>query len=150
MENKPVIASIPTPAFMAESIRFIAGGLTTMCVCWGSCIALIELLSVHYLIANNIATFIAWGYSYFLNKHFVFRNKENKHVEHGIKFIALQASLLALTNLNLFILVDLFHLHYLPSIIGNAVLVTLLNFFALKLVVFKQGKQKPSNKGQIE
>jgi len=120
-----------------EGLRFVIGGVSTMCVCWGSCIVLIELVDTHYLIANNIATIIAWIYSYFLNKHFVFKNKEKKHIENGSKFIALQASLLALTNLNLFILVDLIHLHYLPSIIGNAVLITLLNFFFLKRIVFK-------------
>jgi len=120
-----------------ELARFILGGTTTMFVCWGSCILLVELLNMHYLIGNNIGTLLAWGYSYLINKYFVFRNKDKDHVKHGVKFILLQISLLALTNLNLYILVDLIHIHYIMSVVGNAILMTALNFFFLKFTVFK-------------
>ncbi len=138
---KQALSSLTKLNILTEGIRFIIGGLTTTCLLWVCCIALIEVFNIHYLIANNIATLTAWGYAYFINKHLVFKNREKKHVEHGSKFIALQASLLALTNLNLFILVEVMGLHYLLSLIANAIAMTLLNFALLKLIVFKHNQE---------
>ena len=136
MQIKTVFDFVLSLRIFHEGIRFVCGGITTMCVCWGSCIVFVELFNLHYLISNNLATLIAWGYSYFINKYFVFKNQQRKHLEHATKFILLQAGLLGLTNFNLYILVSVLGFHYIPSIIGNAILMTLLNFLWLKFVVF--------------
>lgn len=119
-----------------EGLRFAVAGITTTAVCWGSVIAFVELLNLHYLISNNLATLIAWVYAYFINKFFVFRNHKQKHIENVAKFIVLQALLLGWTNLILYLLVGRLGMHYVIIVIGNAVLLVLINFLCQKIFVF--------------
>lgn len=119
-----------------EGLRFFVTGITTTAVCWGSLVAFVELLNIHYLISSNLATLSAWVYAYFINRFFVFRNHKQKHIEHLAKFILLQALLLGWTNLVLYLLVGRLGMHYLIIAIGNAVLLALINFLCQKIFVF--------------
>lgn len=119
-----------------EGYRFILGGLSSMCVCWGFCLVLVKWVGLHYLIGTNLAVFITWGYSYGINKYFVFKNVEKKHAEHGAKFFVLQAVLLGLSNLQLYLMVGRVGLRYFPALIINTVIITILNFICMKFFVF--------------
>ncbi len=119
-----------------EGLRFLIAGITTTAVCWGSLVAFVELLNLHYLISANLATLCAWVYAYFVNRFFVFRNHKQKHIGQVVKFIVLQALLLGWTNLVLYLLVGRFGIHYLIIVIGNAVLLVVVNFLCQKIFVF--------------
>ena len=118
-----------------EGFRFGIAGITTTAICWGSYIAFVELLKFHYLISNNLATFIAWTYAYYINKYFVFRNKKRKDINKITKFIALQTLLLGWTNLVLYLLVGRLGMHYLLVVIGNGIFLVLINFLCQKIFI---------------
>ncbi len=119
-----------------EAMRFVLGSLSTTVVCWGSLICLVEIFHVHYLVSANFSTFIAYHYSFFLNKYFVFKQVETKYIKQGIKFLMSQIFLLFLGNIMLYTGVDLLHLNYLLVTVVMAGFLACLNFTLMKISVF--------------
>ncbi len=121
-----------------EGCYYIVGGLTTMAVCFGVALFLVKRAEINYIIANNIATFVAWIWSYFINKYFVFRNTERKHLIQGSTFIVFQLCFLLLANIILYFEVDILKLPLAAALIILAFLMAILNFTAMKLIIFKK------------
>jgi len=112
------------------------GGLSSTILCWGTLLALKELFKVNYLISANVAAFSTYLYSYMVNKYFVFKNRERKHIKHGGLFLVLQIGLWALANSLLFIGVEYGHIHYFIVIVFIAVISLLINYSVMKIAVF--------------
>jgi len=125
---------------LLEGIRYCLTGLTTTLVCWGSVIVFVEIFHIHYLISSNLATLIAWAYSYFVNKFYVFRTGRRKDAVDVVKFVVLQLLLLGWTNIVLYLFVGKLGVHYLGVVIINAVLMVLINFFCQKYYVFSPAR----------
>lgn len=119
-----------------QLLRFVAGGLTTTVLCWGLLIALKELGHVHYLVAANVAGFAAYGYAYVINKYFVFRNRERRHLRQGSWFVVSQVVIWLLANAGMYAGVDVLKLHYFAVTVIIAVLAAGANFLLMKFVVF--------------
>jgi len=136
---KQKIFNIPV---LVEVLRFGITGISNTVLCVGSLVVFVEIFNINYLISNNLATVITWIYAYSLNKSFVFRNRSRKHLELSAKFIILQLLLLGWTNLILYLLVGLCGINYLFVIIGNAVLMAILNFLCQKILIFQSNSSK--------
>lgn len=122
-----------------EGLRFILGGISSTVVCFGSFFLLLKVLGLHYLICTNLATFIAWGYAYLINKYLVFRDHRSTHVSQGGKYILLQSCLLGLSNILMFLQIDVFGWSLYVALFLMTAVVTVINFVVLKLVVFARG-----------
>jgi putative flippase GtrA len=119
-----------------EGIRYILAGLTTTLILWTCFLFFVEILQFHYLFSVNIATLIAWIYAYLINKIFVFRNRDKNNIRIGFKFILLQLSFLAWTNIILYVFVDIIGIHYLIISVANAMLLVIINYICQKYLVF--------------
>lgn len=119
-----------------QLVRFILGGISTTCICWGSIVALVELGKLHYLLANNIGGSIALLYSYLINKYLVFKNRKRVHLKHGSKFVILQLLLIGLSNIILFVGVQCLEIHYFIVVVLMSIFLAALNFSIMKIAVF--------------
>lgn len=121
---------------VGELVRYVLGGLSTMVVCWGGYFVLLQVSGWHYLLCLNLSTLLAWGYSYLINKYIVFRNRERGHVIQGSKFFTLQGLLLALSNVLMFVQIDLLGWPQFVSLFLVTALATVLNFSVMKILIF--------------
>jgi len=122
--------------FLGQILRFGLGGLSTAVLCWGLLALLVEVLHVHYLLSANVAGGAAYLYAYMVNKYFVFRNYDRKHVRQGGRFVASQLLLWVLANVGMYAGVDVFGLHYMAATVIIAGFAAGLNFLLMKLIVF--------------
>ncbi|NRB37881.1 MAG: GtrA family protein [Pseudomonadales bacterium] len=119
-------------------LRYIVGGLSTTVICWGSMYYFIEYQGIHYIISNNLSVALAYCYSFFINKILVFKDDTGDHVVKGSSFLALQLSLLAGSNLLLYIGVDMLGLHYFIMVLFSAVLAAIINFLIMHHFIFNK------------
>ncbi len=120
----------------AEGFRYILVGFTTTIIAWGTVLTLVEIFHIHYIISANVATFIAFIYTYFLNKYFVFKKREKTHLKHGTKFFLSQAFIWGFANITLYIGVDVLGFHYLEITIASTFILPVINFLLMKFMVF--------------
>ena len=118
-------------------LRYLVGGASTTILCWSFVWGFVELAEFHYLVATNLATFIAYFYSYGVNKIFVFEDQENNHVLKGSKFLALQLTLVAFTNLFMFVAVSLAAVHYMIAVVAISVINAVISFLVMRAAIFR-------------
>ena len=128
-----------------EVIRFVLGGLSTMLICFSLALSLVYIFHLNYLVANNIATLASWVYSYWINKLFVFKNKEKKHLIQGTSFFVAQAVFLVTANVILYFEVEVLGLSYAIAIFILAAVMAFINFICMKMLIFKRKKDKAPN-----
>jgi putative flippase GtrA len=121
---------------MPEIVRYGLGGCSTAVLCWGVLLALVELFKVNYLIASNIAAGVAYVYSYAINKYLVFKNYTTAHVKQGIRYSVLQAIIWVFANALLFAGVQMLHVHYFVMNVFVAAVAAVINYTAMKTVIF--------------
>lgn len=121
-----------------QAARFLIGGMTTTVLCWAVIWLLVERLSVHYIISINLGTAIAYLYSYFINKVFVFRDQDNKHLRKGSRFLMLQLSLVLSTNVIMYLTVSIFGFHYMLMIVILSAINAIISFSVMRLAIFAQ------------
>ena len=139
-----------TASYLSKEVfRYILGGLTTMLVCFLAAYFLIKKFEVNYLIANNVATLLAWSYSYIINKYFVFKNTEQKHVIQGSSFIITQIIFLIMANIIIFILIDLLKIPFPVAFIILAAIMAAINFTTMKLLIFRKGHRKTTEEQKV-
>ena len=128
-----------------QVIRFILGGFSTMLLCFSLALSLFYVFHVNYLVSTNIATLASWVYSYWINKLFVFKNKEKKHLIQGTSFFVTQAVFLVIANVILYFEVEVLGLSYTIAIFILAAVMAFINFTCMKMLIFKRKKDKSSN-----
>ena len=122
-----------------QLVRYVIGGASTASIFWLVLIVQVEVFSVHYFIANNVAAFFIYPYSYLINKSYVFKDTRDKHLVLGSKFVVMRVFLFVLANATLVIGVEVFDAHYVYAGIYVAVQDALLGFIITKLFLFKPG-----------
>jgi putative flippase GtrA len=127
-ERKPIVH---------HAFRYLIGGASTTVLCWGCVWAFVELAGLHYLVSTNLATFIAYFYSYGVNKLFVFEDKEAGHVVKGSKFLALQLTLVGLTNIFMYTTVSIADINYMISVVVISVINAAISFFVMRSAIFR-------------
>ena len=121
----------------SQIIRYImTGGMTT--VINYIIYILLTAVQLDYLVANSIAWLGAVIFSYYANRHMVFRSGGNKKQEF-IQFFSLRLATLVVENLLLFMFVGYIGAAELPSKILVSVITVVLNYFACKYSIFKEG-----------
>lgn len=74
-------------------------------------LSLTRFIGLYFVIANTISFSITATVSFFLNKHFTFRNKEKRVHTQYVKFIVVSVLGLLWNNLIIFSFVKFVHLH---------------------------------------
>ena len=121
----------------SQIIRYImTGGMTT--VINYIIYILLTAVQLDYLVANSIAWLGAVIFAYYANRHMVFRSGGNKKQEF-IRFFSLRLATLVVENLLLFMFVGYIGAAELPSKILVSVITVVLNYFACKYSIFKEG-----------
>ncbi|MGY8892436.1 MAG: GtrA family protein [Pseudomonadales bacterium] len=123
---------------LIEIFKYIVGGLSTTVICWTTVFGLVEIFEIHYLLSVNIATGFVYLYSYMINKVFVFGDRGGQHVVKGSKFILLQVTLLALTNLLMFMSVSIYDIDYRVGVVVTSVLNAVISYICMKSAIFQK------------
>lgn len=123
---------------MIEIFKYIVGGLSTTVICWTTVFGLVEIFEIHYLLSVNIATVFVYLYSYMINKVFVFGDRGGQHVVKGSKFILLQVTLLALTNLLMFMSVSIYDIDYRVGVVVTSILNAVISYISMKSAIFQK------------
>ncbi|MCI5688576.1 GtrA family protein [Anaerovoracaceae bacterium 42-11] len=121
----------------SQIVRYIMTGGMTTGINYIIYIGLMAL-SVNYLMANTIAWLGAVTFAYFANREVVFHSKGDRKQEF-LQFFSLRAATLVIENLLLLLLVDFIGAGSLVSKILVSVITVVLNYFACKYSIFKQG-----------
>jgi putative flippase GtrA len=120
-----------------HAVRYLIGGASTTVLTWSCVWAFVELAGLHYLVSTNLATVVAYFYSYAVNKLFVFEDKEAGHVVKGSKFLALQLTLVVFTNIFMFVTVSFVGINYMISVIVVSVINAAISFFVMRSAIFR-------------
>ncbi len=123
---------------LVEIFKYIVGGLSTTVICWTTVFGLVEIFEIHYLLSVNIATGFVYLYSYMINKVFVFGDRGGQHVVKGSKFILLQVTLLALTNLLMFMSVSIYDIDYRVGVVVTSILNAVISYICMKSAIFQK------------
>lgn len=123
---------------LIEIFKYIVGGLSTTVICWTTVFGLVEIFEIHYLLSVNIATVFVYLYSYMINKVFVFGDRGGQHVVKGSKFILLQVTLLALTNLLMFMSVSIYDIDYRVGVVVTSILNAVISYISMKSAIFQK------------
>ena len=123
---------------LIEIFKYIVGGLSTTVICWTTVFGLVEIFEIHYLLSVNIATGFVYLYSYMINKVFVFGDRGGQHVVKGSKFILLQVTLLALTNLLMFMSVSICDIDYRVGVVVTSILNAVISYICMKSAIFQK------------
>jgi putative flippase GtrA len=122
-----------------ELMRYIvAGALAFFCDILVLYVAT-EYFSVHYLLSNILGYCAGLTVSYYLNIRWVFRYRrfnQRSTLEFAI-FNGIVLAGLGLSELLMFIIVDLGGAHYLAAKVAASVIVALLNYYVKKFILFQ-------------
>ncbi|HYH03641.1 MAG TPA: GtrA family protein [Bacillota bacterium] len=101
---------------------------------------LTDIMHMHYLISASVAFLLGLGVNYFFSVKWVFNTQGNKK-----RFQFLIFSLIGIVGLGsnevfIWIFTEKLHLHYLMSKVVSTAVVYFWNFFARKIILFKENQ----------
>lgn len=124
-----------------ELINYVIfGGLTTL-VNFIVYFACIDVLAIHYLLANIIAWFLSVVFAYVTNRLFVFEKVNfslRSIVRETILFFGARLLSGAIETASLFVMVSLIGFSEKISKLAVAIIVVILNYIFSKLIVFRK------------
>lgn len=143
---KDFIKKLTTDRSNNVFIQFIRYGFVSvvaLAVDFGGMVLLVELLSMHYLIAATISFTAGLVVNYLLSRAWVFaERKYDSNVKEFLLFAGIGVIGLALNNVILWLAVDKIGIFYMYSKIIATILVFFWNFGLRKMLVFKEDKPK--------
>ena len=143
---KDFIKKLTTDRSNNGFIQFIRYGFVSvvaLAVDFGGMVLLVELLSMHYLIAATISFTAGLVVNYLLSRAWVFaERKYDSNVKEFLLFAGIGVIGLALNNVILWLAVDKIGIFYIYSKIIATILVFFWNFGLRKMLVFKENKPK--------
>lgn len=124
------------PAFIQLVKYFFVGGTAALCD-WGFYWFLINILSIHYVLAAAISFLIATLVNYLLSLKWVFKNSSRfkRGTEVSLIFIVSAAGML-INQLTLVFLVEFLSWHYMLAKFSATGLVFFWNFYLRKYYIF--------------
>jgi putative flippase GtrA len=97
----------------------------------------IDFFQIYYVTATPIAFGIAVSINYFISRRFVFKGTlRSVHAGYGVFILIALTGMAAVTGL-MYVLVDKFHMHYMPARVMTAGLVGIWNYLMNLYVNFK-------------
>ena len=125
-------------------IQFVRYGLVSviaLAVDFGGMVLLVELLSIHYLVAATVSFISGLAVNYLLSRAWVFtERKYESRVKEFIIFTSIGIVGLLLNNSIMWLAVEKIGIYYIFSKIIATILVFFWNFGLRKMLVFKQVK----------
>ncbi len=125
-------------------IQFVRYGLVSviaLAVDFGGMVLLVELLSIHYLVAATVSFISGLAVNYLLSRAWVFtERKYESRVKEFIIFTSIGIVGLLLNNSIMWLAVERIGIYYIFSKIIATILVFFWNFGLRKMLVFKQVK----------
>lgn len=123
--------------FIREYIFFCLAGMINLAVYMGL-YNLLLVLSIHYLVANAVGFLASTVCAYYLNKVFVFRNKDKKQLKSFLKTFFVYVLTFAAGELLLAFYVDTLNVAEEIAPLINTTLFTPVNFVLNKYWAFKK------------
>lgn len=125
-------------------IQFVRYGLVSviaLAVDFGGMVLLVELLSIHYLVAATVSFISGLAVNYLLSRAWVFtERKYESRVKEFIIFTSIGIVGLLLNNSIMWLAVERIGIYYIFSKIIATILVFFWNFGLRKMLVFKEVK----------
>ena len=125
-------------------IQFVRYGLVSviaLAVDFGGMVLLVELLSIHYLVAATVSFISGLAVNYLLSRAWVFtERKYESRVKEFIIFTGIGIVGLLLNNSIMWLAVEKIGIYYIFSKIIATILVFFWNFGLRKMLVFKEVK----------
>lgn len=118
-----------------QLITFIIIGVGATAIDFGILALLLTTLSSHYLMASGIAFSAATIFNYLASTKWVFKSKYTNKIKEFIIFLTLSIVGLLLTQLFLYISVEIVGLTVLLAKLGVTGIVTVINFILRKKVL---------------
>ena len=112
---------------------------------YGMLILLKEVFGLHYLLAAAIAFIIGVAVNYVAGALFVFRKSALPRAVELTGFLFVSLAALGLTELMMYVLTDLFKLHYMVSRVLSGAATYLFNFFMRRCVLYRGTDTKSRN-----
>jgi putative flippase GtrA len=92
---------------------------------------------LHYILAASVAFFISASTNYAISRFVIFKNAQHSTARSYTTFMSISLFGLAAIALGMFVLVEVFHVHYLISRISLAGTLGVSSFFLHKYISFK-------------
>lgn len=128
------------PVSLRQFIKFSLVGVANTTIDIGFYLFFTRVFGIFYLVANILAFLIAVTNSYFLNRRFTFKSKQNKKLEYSL-FVVVQIVGLLIAELILYVSVTSFGWIDIHGKLVAVVIVIFWNFIASKNFVFKIRKK---------
>ena len=122
---------------IGQAVRYILTGGMTTAVNYVIYYGLLGL-EMNYLTANSLAWVGAVLFAYFANRSIVFQSEGNPYRQ-IFSFVSLRVLTLMVENLSLLLLVGVWGISALLSKVMVSVITVVLNYFACKYHVFREG-----------
>jgi putative flippase GtrA len=97
----------------------------------------VEFFGLHYILAASVAFFISASTNYTISRFVIFKNAQHSTTRSYSTFMSISLFGLAAIALGMFVLVDIFHVHYLVSRLFLAGTLGVSSFFLHKYISFK-------------
>jgi len=101
---------------------------------------LINVFSIHYLIANVISTVLGITNNFFLNAFFNFKVSDNL-IKRFISFFSIGIFGMIISEFLLYLLIDKYSTNEIIAKIITIFVITIIQFSLNKLITFKKGKE---------
>ena len=117
-------------------IRYGAVGLVNTGIT-AAVIFLLKLTGIHYALYTLAGYAVGITVSFFLNRRFTFRKQNEKAGLQAMKFVSVTVSLLLLTQLLQYLLIDIAGINETPGVLIGMVFYTGIGYILNRIFVFK-------------
>jgi putative flippase GtrA len=117
-------------------IKFLGIGAIATIIQYIIFIALVEFTSLAVVLSSALGYGISSIFNYLMNYHYTF-SSEAKHKVASLKFTLVALIGLSLNSILMYLLLELFEVHYIVSQIIVTGVILVINFFAHKLWTFQ-------------
>jgi putative flippase GtrA len=128
----------PTESLSIQAFRYMLAGTLAYVVDYSTLAALVETFKFYYLTAAAIAFLLGAAISYTLNVAWVFNRRVFKDMRLEIAiFLFLALAGLCLNHYCIRFFTEAAHIHYLGSKFISMIIVSTMNFYARKSILFR-------------
>lgn len=124
--------------YFRQLIKFGLVGVTNTTIDYTVYFILTRILTVYFFYSNLISMSFAMIFSFFANKNFTFRNKDNYNISQFVIFLIIQFIGFIIANSLIYTLVNFVGMYDIYAKIIGSVGFTIWNFLAQKFWAFKE------------
>lgn len=126
---------------LLQALRYGVAAFTGFAADYLVLLLLKEIFRMHYLAAVPIAFIVGIAVNYLVGVLFVFRRGNRSMRLELSMFLIISLSALAVTEFNMYLLTDLFHVDYRISRILTGVVTYLYNFFTRRIILYRNHRE---------